>query len=74
MLARHFAMGIMHNKGLPPFHRILPTIVSSKETTVLRQKVSSRLRKGAIEEVHPSQTESSFYSQYFVVPKKDGGL
>ncbi len=36
--------------------------------------MSSRLRKGAIEEVHPSQTESSFYSWYFVVPKKDGGL
>ncbi len=44
--------------------------MSSKETAVLRQEVSSLLRKGAIEEVHPSQTESGFYNRYFVVPKK----
>ncbi len=45
-------------------------IVSSKGTTVLRQEVLSLLRKGAIEDVHPSQMKSGFYSRYFVVPKK----
>ncbi|KAL0147865.1 hypothetical protein M9458_056824 [Cirrhinus mrigala] len=32
------------------------------------------LEKGAIEVVHPAQSESGFYSRYFLVPKKDGGL
>ncbi|XP_059381433.1 uncharacterized protein LOC132116575, partial [Carassius carassius] len=39
-----------------------------------RQEMLALLSKGAIEEVHPSQMESGFYSRYFVVPKKDGGL
>ncbi len=30
--------------------------------------------KGAIEIVPPAQSESGFYSHYFLVPKKDGGL
>ncbi len=31
-------------------------------------------KKGAIEKVPPAQSESGFYSRYFLVPKKDGGL
>ncbi len=38
------------------------------------QEVSSLLRKEAIEVVPPLDRESGFYSRYFVVPKKDGGL
>jgi hypothetical protein len=32
------------------------------------------LAKGAIEIVPPAQSESGFYSRYFLIPKKDGGL
>ncbi|KAL0148359.1 hypothetical protein M9458_056339, partial [Cirrhinus mrigala] len=32
------------------------------------------LENGAVEVVHPAQSESGFYSRYFFVPKKDGGL
>ncbi len=32
------------------------------------------LEKGAIEILPPAQSESGFYSRYFLVPKKDGGL
>ncbi len=32
------------------------------------------LEKGAIEMVPPALSESGFYSRYFLVPKKDGGL
>ncbi len=32
------------------------------------------LEKGAIEIVPPAQRESGFYSRYFLVPKKDGGM
>ncbi len=32
------------------------------------------LEKGAIEIVPPAQSESGFYSRYFLVPKKEGGM
>ncbi len=34
----------------------------------------SLLLKGAIEELPPTRRKSGFYSRYFAVPKKDGGL
>ena len=65
---------IQFRKGPPPFRGILPTVVKPEEVAVLRQEMTALLKKGAIEEVHPSQMESGFYSRYFVVPKKGGGL
>ncbi len=38
------------------------------------QEVVTLLRKEAIEMVPPHERESGFYSWYFIVPKKDGGL
>ncbi len=43
-------------------------------TRVLRSEVMTLLEKGAIEMVPPALSESGFYSRYFLVPKKDGGL
>ncbi len=40
----------------------------------LRSEVMTLLEKGAIEMVSPALSESGFYSRYFLVPKKDGGL
>ncbi len=40
----------------------------------MEREVNTLLRKGAIEMVPPHERESGFYSQYFIVPKKDGGL
>ncbi|XP_043120232.1 uncharacterized protein LOC122362727 [Puntigrus tetrazona] len=40
----------------------------------MEQEVESLLRKEAIEVVPPHAVESGFYSRYFIVPKKDGGL
>ncbi len=42
--------------------------------SVLRAEVMNLLEKGTIETVPPAQSESGFYSRYFLVPKKDGGL
>ncbi len=47
--------------------------MSPEQALVLEQEVSSLSRKEAIEVVPPLR-ESGFYSWYFVVPKKDGGL
>ncbi|KAL0147873.1 hypothetical protein M9458_056832, partial [Cirrhinus mrigala] len=41
---------------------------------VIEQEVATLLRKETIEVVPPHDRESGFYSQYFIVPKKDGGL
>ncbi len=37
-------------------------------------RLSSLLQKGAIEEVPQSEVERGFFSRYFLVPKRDGGL
>ncbi len=41
---------------------------------MLEQEVNTLLRTEAIEVVPPLERESGFYSQYFIVPKKDGGV
>ncbi len=58
----------------PRFRGVLATSVRSDDTHVLRVEVMNLLEKGAIEIVPPAQRESGFYSRYFLVPKKDGGL
>ena len=50
------------------------TAVDPEQGLVLEQEVYSLLEKGAIEHVPPPVRESGFYSRYFKVPKKDGGL
>ncbi len=46
----------------------------SENAQVLHTEEMNLLEKGAIEIVHPAQSELGFYSRYFLVPKKDGGL
>ncbi|KAI2653767.1 Transposon Ty3-G Gag-Pol polyprotein [Labeo rohita] len=58
----------------PPFDRVFPTLVGPKQALVMEQEVETLLRKEAIEVVPPHARESGFYSRYFIVPKKDGGL
>ena len=58
----------------PRFNGVVPSLTMPKNLPVLRQEVLSLLEKGAIERVPPNEQESGFYSRYFVVPKKDGGL
>jgi len=40
----------------------------------MEQEVLTFFQKGALERVSPPSRESGFYSRYFIVPKKDGGL
>ncbi|KAL0166722.1 hypothetical protein M9458_038566, partial [Cirrhinus mrigala] len=58
----------------PPFDGIFPTLVGLEQALVMEQEVETLLRKEAIEVVPPHDRESGFYSRYFIVPKKDGGL
>ncbi|KAL0163783.1 hypothetical protein M9458_039536, partial [Cirrhinus mrigala] len=67
-----WVMGII--RGGYSLHGVVPTSVRSKDAHVLRSEVLTLLGKGAIEMVHPAQSESGFYSRYFLVPKRDRGL
>ena len=58
----------------PRFTAQTETRVSSEAAHLLQAEIAKLLRKRAIEQVHPSLSESSFYSRYFLVPKKDGAL
>ncbi|XP_067261185.1 uncharacterized protein [Chanodichthys erythropterus] len=56
------------------FSGVLQTSVNTDDAHVLQAEVTSLRRKGAIEILSPSESNSGFYSRYFLVPKKDGGL
>ncbi len=58
----------------PRFRGVLDTSVRSDDAHVLHAEVMNLLEKGAIEIVPPAQSVSGFYSRYFLVSKKDGGL
>ncbi len=58
----------------PRFMGVLSTEVAHQQVLVLEQEIKALLEKGAIEYVPHSNRETGFYSRYFIVPKKDGGL
>ncbi|XP_073720453.1 uncharacterized protein [Misgurnus anguillicaudatus] len=58
----------------PQFNGVLSTIVGAGQTLTMEQEVETLLCKEAIECVPPHNRESGYYSRYFIVPKKDGGL
>ncbi len=58
----------------PRFNGVVQSLTLPRNAQVLRQEVCNLLEKGAIEKVPPSERESGFYSRYFVIPKRDGGL
>ncbi len=58
----------------PKFRGVRFTSVLSKDAPLLRAEVTVLLAKDAIEPVPPAEMKSGFYSPYFIVPKKGGGL
>ncbi len=66
---------LQFGKNPPRFDGVHLTVVNSaSKASVLQQELSSLLQKGAIEEVPQSEVEQGFFSHYFLVPKRDGGL
>ena len=58
----------------PAFKGILFTRVLADNAPVLRAEIAVLLAKDAIEPVPPADMKTGFYSPYFIVPKKGGGL
>ncbi len=69
--ATHFSLG----RNPPRFDGVQLTVVNSaSKASLLQQELSSLQQKGAIEEIPQSDIEQGFFSHYFLVPKRDGGL
>lgn len=59
----------------PPFSGVLETVMSSQsETSALMAEITELLSKGAISKVPRGEENEGFYSRYFLVPKKTGGM
>ncbi len=58
----------------PRFNGVVQSLTSPRNAQALRQEIGCLPEKGAVEQVPPNELESGFYSRYFVVPKRDGGL
>ncbi len=65
---------IQFNRRPPKFRGVHFTSVKAVNTHVLRAEIAVLLAKDAIELVPPADMRSGFYSPYFIVPKKSGGL
>ncbi|KAI2646588.1 Transposon Ty3-G Gag-Pol polyprotein [Labeo rohita] len=53
---------------------LFTSVCSDTDASVLRAEIAVLLAKDAIEPVPPAEMKSGFYSPYFIVPKKSGGL
>ncbi|KAL0148839.1 hypothetical protein M9458_055848 [Cirrhinus mrigala] len=59
----------------PKFRGIhFTSVQSDTDASVLRAEIAVLLAKDAIEPVPPAEMKAGFYSPYFIVPKKSGGL
>ncbi len=58
----------------PKFNAVLETSVAVRNAPVLREEIAVLLAKDANEPVPPAERRQGFYSPYFIVPRKRGGL
>ncbi|XP_073732565.1 uncharacterized protein [Misgurnus anguillicaudatus] len=66
---------IQFQRRPPRFRGVKDTIVSHPgKALALRQEINALLEKGAITLIDSQTQDGGFYSTYFVIPKKDGGL
>ncbi|KAL1270595.1 hypothetical protein QQF64_029611 [Cirrhinus molitorella] len=65
---------IQFARNPPKFSGIFSTTVRDENAAVLRAEIATLLAKDAIEPVPSADMKKGFYSPYFIVPKKGGGL
>ena len=58
----------------PPPTVVRATVLRGEKQSALLDEVGELLGKCAIEPIAPGQENEGFYSTYFMVPKKDGGV
>ena len=65
---------IIEFEPLPPFSGIKETPLRGPSADILTTEVKTLLSKDAIEVVPENQAQEGFYSTFFSVPKKGGGV
>ncbi|KAH3712577.1 hypothetical protein DPMN_072327 [Dreissena polymorpha] len=63
----------MEFQNIPKFNGIIQTKLSQNNMSILQQEIDSLLKKEAIEPVYQNLNQG-FYSTFFLVPKKTGGM
>ncbi len=58
----------------PKFSGVLETAVAARNAPVLREEIAVLLARMQSSRSPPAEMKQGFYSPYFIVPKKDGGL
>ncbi|XP_024141773.2 uncharacterized protein LOC112154824 [Oryzias melastigma] len=58
----------------PRFNGILHSQAHGERARILQAEIAALMNKNAIQPVPPAQSADGFYSRYFLVPKRDGGL
>nr|XP_055040043.1 uncharacterized protein LOC129427314 [Misgurnus anguillicaudatus] len=58
----------------PRFSKILMSTAEGASAQVLEEEINSLLSKRAIRVVPPEHSHQGFYSRYFLIPKRGGGL
>ncbi len=58
----------------PKFSGVLESVLAARNAPVLCEEIAVLLAKDAIEPVPPAEMRQGFYSPYFIIPKKGGGL
>ncbi|KAL3999504.1 Ran GTPase-activating protein 1 [Sarotherodon galilaeus] len=58
----------------PRFHRVIFSLAKGESARILQEEITTLLSKGAVREIPQEQSQCGFYSKYFLVPKKGGGL
>lgn len=58
----------------PPFNGVIASVAHGDSARVLEAEISGLLEKRAIRRVPAGEVQKGYYSRYFLIPKKDGGL
>lgn len=58
----------------PPSNGVVQSVATGESAVVLKDEISSLLRKRAIRMVPEAESHHRFYSRYFLIPKRGGGL
>ncbi|XP_073677299.1 uncharacterized protein [Garra rufa] len=58
----------------PVFNSVLMSTAEGNSAQVLEEEIASLLKKRAVRIVPPEDSHQGFYSRYFLIPKRGGGL
>ena len=58
----------------PLFNGVVISVAKGEAALVLEEEIASLMKKGVIRVIPTVESQKGFYSRYFVIPKRGGGL